>query len=244
VERRLPPAPQQVSKIARKYAVPGIELDEESGRRDRRRSLVQFELYQLEVGSHGCHIRGQSASIIAVGGSTAALSGVLGEQFPCSNTVMKLAVTLVVIFLCSQVFAQTSSNQTAQSDDYSGMYTFQQEGEFVQITVEDEGRVTGFVSRYGDGESDRGAFLDQFFKDGKLEGKKLTFTTQTVHSVWYEFKGTAERGSGKSPNDEGYHILKGTLTEFRTDVNKKNTSKSHEVVFKSFPQSMEPSSKD
>ena len=121
------------------------------------------------------------------------------------------------------------------------MYTFLQEGEFVQITVEDEGRVTGFVSRYGDGESDRGAFLDQFFKEGKLEGQKLSFTTQTVHGVWFEFKGSLERGTGKTPNDEAYHVLKGTLTEFRTDANKKTTSKSREVVFKSFPQSMEPS---
>lgn len=173
-----------------------------------------------------------------------ALSGVLGEEFPCSNTVMKLAVTFAVIFSCSQMFAQTSSTGPAQTDSYSGMYTFLQEGEFVQITVEDAGRVTGFVSRYGDGESDRGAFLDQFFKDGKLEGNKLTFTTQTVHGVWYEFKGTAEPGPGKTPNDEGYHVLKGTLVEFRTDANKKTTSKSREVVFKSFPQSMEPSPKD
>jgi hypothetical protein len=157
---------------------------------------------------------------------------------------MKLAVTFAVIFFCSPMFAQTSSTEPAPTDSYSGMYTFLQEGEFVQVTVEEEGRVTGFVSRYGDGESDRGAFLDQFFKDGKLDGKKLTFTTQIVHSVWYEFKGTAERVTGKTPNDEGYHILKGTLTEFRTDVNKKTTSKSQEVVFKSFPQSMEPSAKE
>ncbi|HYA25864.1 MAG TPA: hypothetical protein VEF05_17000 [Terriglobales bacterium] len=157
---------------------------------------------------------------------------------------MKLAVTFAVVFLFSPMFAQTRPSEPAQTDSYSGMYTFLQEGEFVQITVEEEGRVTGFVSRYGDGESDRGAFLDQFFKEGKLDGQKLTFTTQTVHSVWYEFKGTAERGSGKTPNDEGYHVLKGTLTEFRTDVNKKSTSKAREVVFKSFPQSMEPPSKD
>jgi len=154
---------------------------------------------------------------------------------------MKLAAVLVLVFSCSfLVVAQT--NQTAQAENYSGMYTFLQEGEFVQITVEDEGRVTGFVSRYGDGESDRGAFLDQFFKEGKLDDQKLTFTTQTVHSVWFEFKGTVERGTGKTPNDEAYYVLKGTLTEFRTDVNKKTTSKSREVEFKSFPQSMEPSS--
>ena len=50
-------------------------------------------------------------------------------------------------------------------------------------TVEDAGRVTGFISRFGDGESDKGAFLDQFFKTGKLEGNKLSFTTEVVHGV-------------------------------------------------------------
>jgi hypothetical protein len=30
---------------------------------------------------------------------------------------------------------------------YSGMYTFLKEGEYVQLTVEDAGQVTGFISR-------------------------------------------------------------------------------------------------
>jgi len=123
---------------------------------------------------------------------------------------------------------------------YSGMYTFLQEGEFVQITVEDEGRVTGFVSRYGDQDSDKGAFLDQFFKSGKLEGDKLEFVTETVHGVWYGFKGTVERGEGKNPGDEAYYVLKGTLTESVTDANKKVASKSRAVSFKAFPQEATP----
>src|SRR5271169_3288419 len=80
---------------------------------------------------------------------------------------------------------------------YSGMYTFLKEGEFVQVTVEDEGHVTGFISRFGDGESDKGAFLDQFFKTGKLDGNKLIFTTEIVHGVAFDFQGTVDRGDGK-----------------------------------------------
>ena len=118
------------------------------------------------------------------------------------------------------------------------MYSFLQDGEFVQLTVEEEGRVTGFISRYGDLESDRGEFLDLFFKSGKLDGKNLNFTTQTVHGVWYEFKGTVERGPGKNPGDEAYYLLKGTLTQNNTDANKKTSSKSRDVTFKSFPQDM------
>ncbi len=123
---------------------------------------------------------------------------------------------------------------------YSGMYTFLKEGEFVQLTVEEGVQLTGFVSRYGDGESDKGAFLDQFFKTGKLEGNKLSFTTETVHGVWFDFKGTVERGEGKNPGDEGYYVLKGTLTQSSTDVNKKVSAHSRDVLFKMFPQEAGP----
>lgn len=125
------------------------------------------------------------------------------------------------------------------------MYSFLKEGEFVQVTVEDAGRVTGFVSRYGDIESDKGVFLDQFFKTGKLEGSSLTFTTDVVHGTAYEFKGTVGRGEGKKPGDEAYYVLKGMLTERVTDVNQKTSSKSREVTFKAFPsdEGSEPSRK-
>lgn len=141
---------------------------------------------------------------------------------------------------------QTTTAPAKPESDCSGMYTFLQDGEFVQVTVEEAGRVTGFVSRYGDLDSDRGAFLDQFFKQGRLDGSKLTFTTETVHGVWYEFKGTVERGEGKNPGDEAYYVLKGTLLQSSTDATKKTITKSREVVFKAFPQDAgtEPSSKD
>src|SRR5262252_6774151 len=130
----------------------------------------------------------------------------------------------------------------ASTDDraYSGMYSFRKDGEFVQLTVEDGGSVTGFVSRFGDGESDKGAFLDQFFKTGKLDGGKLSFTTETVHGVAFEFQGTVERGEGKNPGDEAYFVLKGTLTENISDASKKVTPHSRPVVLKMFPQEVSP----
>lgn len=133
-----------------------------------------------------------------------------------------------------------SSEKDKQAESYSGMYTFLKEGEFVQLTVEDGGRVAGFVSRFGDGESDKGAFLDQFFKSGKLDGKKLTFTTEIVHGVAFDFKGTVERGEGKAPGDDSYFVLKGTLTENVMDVNKKVASQSRDVALKMFPQEAGP----
>jgi len=120
------------------------------------------------------------------------------------------------------------------------MYSFLKEGEFVQLTVEDEGRVTGFVSRYGDGESDKEAFLDHYFRSGKLEGNKLTFVTETVHAVWFDFKGTVERGEGKNPGDEAYYVLKGTLTYNTSDAGKKPITHPREVELKMFPREASP----
>jgi hypothetical protein len=132
--------------------------------------------------------------------------------------------------------SKPAAHEAKAGREYSGMYSFLQEGEFVQITVEDEGRVTGFVSRYGDGESDKGAFLDQYLRSGKLDGNKLSFTTETVHAVWFEFKGTVERGEGKNPGDEAYYVLQGTLTDNTSDAEKKVTSHAREVLFKMFPR--------
>jgi hypothetical protein len=146
-----------------------------------------------------------------------------------------LACFLLVVLTMAWMSA---SAQTAP--DYSGMYSFLREGEFVQITVEGQDRVTGFVSRYGDSESDRGDFLDHFFKSGTLEGNRLTFTTEVVHGVSFEFRGTVERGEGKTPGDEAYYVLKGTLVENTADENKKTSSRSREVALKGFPQDLAP----
>jgi hypothetical protein len=121
-------------------------------------------------------------------------------------------------------------------DLYSGMYSFLKDGEFVQITIEEKGVVSGFISRYGDAESDKGAFLDQFFKSGTTDGTRLSFTSESVHGVWFTFDGTFARGPGKTPQDDGYLVVRGTLTRFNTDADKKTTSQARQVEFKSFPR--------
>jgi len=136
--------------------------------------------------------------------------------------------------------AQPPAADPKEQRAYSGMYSFLKDGEFVQLTVEDGGSITGYVSRYGDGDSDKGAFLDQFFKTGKLDGNKLTFTTEVVHGVTFDFQGTVERGEGKNPGDEAFYVLKGTLTENVTDTNKKVSSRSKPVLLKMFPQEATP----
>ena len=148
-----------------------------------------------------------------------------------------------IFFVLTLVSAQPIAarrSPAARGTDYSGMYGFLRAGEFVQITVEDQGRVTGFVSRYGESESDRGDFLDHFFKSGTLDGNQLTFTTDVVHGVSFEFRGSVERGEGKKAGDEAFYILKGTLIENTIDEAKKTSSHSREVALKSFPQDMAP----
>jgi hypothetical protein len=156
---------------------------------------------------------------------------------------MKPAFVLGVLILNLNLFAQNTAPQNPPApakpaEDYSGAYSFLQDGELLQLNIEDEGKVTGFIQRYGDTETDHGLFLDHFFKDGKLEGKNLSFSTKTVHWVWYDFKGTIERGDGKKAGDEAYYVLKGTLIQSNIDTQQKTTTKTREVVFKAFPQDL------
>lgn len=130
----------------------------------------------------------------------------------------------------------SSAKDSNDGKQYSGMYTFLKEGEYLQITVEDAGQVTGFISRFDDRGSEKGTFIDQFFKTGKLDGGKLSFTTKSSNDVWFEFNGTVRRGEGQNPGDEAYYVLQGTLTENATGPDKKVTSRPQDVTFKIFPQ--------
>ena len=140
--------------------------------------------------------------------------------------------------------SQSNSAQNAQTPagpeaDWSGMYTFLQEGEFVQLDFQPGGKLDGFVSRLGTLDSDHGLVLDQFVKSGSWSGHDVTFTTNTVHGTWFGFKGRVDRGPGKTVNDDGYYIVKGTLTETTEDSNKKSTAHSRELTVKSFPRDAE-----
>lgn len=145
--------------------------------------------------------------------------------------------SVVILLLCAAAaFAQQSSQAQKTPEDFSGMYTFLQDGEFVQFSVQ-EGRLSGFISRYAD--SEKSLFLDHFFTDTTLDGAALGFKTRTVHGVWFEFKGRVEHGTGKTRAEEAYYVVRGTLTQYTEDVARKTTAQSREVTFKSFPQEAE-----
>jgi len=143
---------------------------------------------------------------------------------------------LILVLCVGAAFAQQPSPSQKTPDDLSGMYTFLQDGEFVQLSVQD-GRLSGFISRYAD--ADKSLFLDHFFTDTTLNGADLSFKTRTVHGVWFEFKGRVERGAGKTRAEEAYYVVRGALTQYTEDATKKTSAQSREVTFKSFPQEAE-----
>lgn len=153
---------------------------------------------------------------------------------------MKNFLALFLLVSCFAVAQKPAPNpDPAAHPDVSGMYAFLKEGEFVEVDVDSE-RVTGFISRIADTDSDRGAVLDHMFTKGSFDGKNLAFTTRELHGVSYEFKGTIQRGDGKQPGSEGYWVIKGTLTENTLDANKKPSARSREVELKSLPSDAQP----
>ncbi len=162
----------------------------------------------------------------------------LGTCYLVLGTVLLM---LAAIGTWAQAAPPTSAN-----DNCSGMYTFLREGEFVEVDVEPDGQVNGFISRYGDADSDRGAFLDHLFTKGSLKEHKLAFTTRSVHGVAFEFTGDVQRGEGKAPGAEAYWVIKGTLKRITEDKDHNKTAQEREVVFKSFPADamMPPKQKD
>ena len=142
----------------------------------------------------------------------------------------------LILFLSAAAMLAQAPPSSKTPDDLSGMYSFLQDGEFLQLSVQD-GRLTGFISRYEDGE--KSLFVDHFFREGTLNGMELSFKTKTVHGVWFEFKGRVERGPGKTRAEEGYYVVRGTLTRYTEDAVKKATAQTREVSFKSFPEEVE-----
>jgi hypothetical protein len=147
-----------------------------------------------------------------------------------------LACGLVLAFAvaASPLRAQDAPKSNPSTNDISGMYTFLREGEFVQLTI-DDGKLSGYISRFGDSDTDKGQFIDQFFDKTSLAGDRLTFDTKMVHGVSYNFNGRVMTMAGKQPSEEGYRMLKGTLVQHTTDANGTDTAQQRQVEFKSFP---------
>jgi hypothetical protein len=167
------------------------------------------------------------------------------------HTAAIVAKPLMSAILCTSLLLAQSKDATQDETttqrktqaapptltDVSGTYSFLRDGELLEFNLQ-EGRVIGDVQRLGSSDADRGVMLTHFFDKAALDGNRLEFTTKAVHGVHYGFKGTIERGEGKTRAEEDYYRIVGTLTEYTSDARKKISARKREVVFKSFPDEL------
>ena len=155
------------------------------------------------------------------------------------SSVVSAQRPLTVTKQDNATFFQVPSKPYDPATNPSGMFTFLKEGEFVQLTLED-GTLSGFVSRFGETESDKGEFIDQFFDKASLEGDRLQFKTKTVHALWYEFDGRVSVVPGKPLGAEGHRVIRGKLTLHASDAKGIDRPSEKTVEFKSFPDIRKP----
>src|ERR1700761_7403621 len=106
-------------------------------------------------------------------------------------------------------FDTRSSGRTILPIDASGDYALGSTG---AISVElQPDRLSGFISRLGDRESDEGTPLTFFFATSRLSGQQISFITHQVHGVWWSFEGTIVRGPARTRDQQGYYLLEGRL---------------------------------
>src|SRR5271156_1401142 len=102
-----------------------------------------------------------------------------------------------------------STGRTILPLEASGEYSMGSGGT-VDVELQPD-RLSGFITRSGDRESDEGTPLTFFFATSRLAGQQLAFTTRQVHGVWWAFEGTIVRGSARSREQQGYYLLQGRL---------------------------------
>jgi hypothetical protein len=105
--------------------------------------------------------------------------------------------------------ATRSSGRTILPLDASGEYALGAGG-MIDVELQPD-RLSGFITRLGDRESDEGTPLTFFFSTSRLSGQQMAFTTRQVHGVWFSFEGTIVRGSARSRDQQGYYLLQGRL---------------------------------
>lgn len=157
---------------------------------------------------------------------------------------MNLRVRNVVLVVCVLSAAALAQNAPAKpaAPDYSGRYSFLQDGEDVQINQTGD-KVDGYLTRFGSSESDRDTMLQHTFAKASLTGDKLSFSTKAVHAVWYEFTGKIERGAAKTRAEDGYYQIVGTLTEHAQKDGKEAGARARQVTLKLFADEEPPAKK-
>jgi hypothetical protein len=109
-----------------------------------------------------------------------------------------------------------SVGRTILPIEASGEYQLGSSG-MVDVELQPD-RLSGFITRAGDRQSDEGEPLTFFFSTGRLSGQTLAFTTRQVHGVWFSFEGTIVRGTARDRSQQGYYLLEGRLTLHDADA--------------------------
>jgi hypothetical protein len=135
--------------------------------------------------------------------------------------------------------ANSASQLSNLPSDAWGAYEFDHAGESIELDL-DRNRLSGYISRLGDAETDNNTPLTFFFDQSAIDGDEISFQTRVLHGIWYSFRGTIVRGDGKARGDEGYYVLRGVLAahhpESGRDKSADETIERREVHFKSMPQ--------
>jgi hypothetical protein len=106
-------------------------------------------------------------------------------------------------------YGTRSTGRTSLPPEASGEYALGGGG-IIEIGLEPD-RLSGYITRLGDRESDEGTPLTFFFSTSRLSRQQLAFTTRQVHGLWFSFEGTIVRGSAPTRDRQGYYLLEGQL---------------------------------
>lgn len=130
-------------------------------------------------------------------------------------------------------------NVSTLPQDVSGAYAFDHNGESIEIDI-DRNKLSGYIARLGDAETDNNTPLTYFFDHSKVDGDQLQFETKVVHGVWYSFTGTIVRGNGETRDQAGYYLLRGKLLVHHPrderDKTSEETVEQRTVSYKSIAQ--------
>jgi len=144
---------------------------------------------------------------------------------------MRLRSVFLTLFLLGcGLFASAQFDE-----DFANTYSFLGADEDLELSVVQGNILLGYVNTHGVGDTDRHLLLAMFFQKGTIEGDQIYFLTKPVHGLRYEFKGKVGRGAAKSPAEQGYYEITGTLTEHLANEEGKVTSRDRQVTFKSMP---------
>lgn len=133
----------------------------------------------------------------------------------------------------------SASQPSSLPPDVWGGYAFDHSNDSIELDL-DRNKLSGYITRLGDAETDSNTPLTFFFDQSSIDGGEIGFQTRVVHGVWYSFRGTIVRGDGRTRADEGYYVLRGVLAthypESGVDKSANETIEQRQIQFKSEPE--------